>query len=107
LSVNGTVQAKEVIVNTGWSDYVFDRDYRLAPLSEIEKAIKADHHLPGMPSSTEIAHNGINRGDIESKLLSKIEELTLLQIKLEKCLNEENSKIQKLEREAIPRTSAP
>jgi len=52
LSVNGTVRAKEVIVDTGWSDYVFAPDYALEPLSEVEARIKAEKHLPGMPSAT-------------------------------------------------------
>jgi hypothetical protein len=46
LSVNGTIQAKEVIVNTGWSDYVFQPDYRIRPLTEVAAFIEANHHLP-------------------------------------------------------------
>jgi hypothetical protein len=93
LSVNGTVEAKEVIVQTGWSDYVFNPAYRLAPLSKVEAQIKADGHLPGIPSAKEVAAHGVNLGDMEAKLLAKVEELTLRQIDEEKrigALEQEN-----------------
>jgi hypothetical protein len=77
LSVNGTIQAKEVLVNTGWSDYVFDAAYRLAPLPEVAAYVAENHHLPGIPSAAEVAKNGIPVGEMQSKLLAKIEELTL------------------------------
>jgi hypothetical protein len=77
LSVNGTIQAKEVIVNTGWSDYVFDPEYRLTPLREIAAYVKENHHLPEIPSASEVAEKGIGLGEMESKLLAKVEELTL------------------------------
>jgi hypothetical protein len=86
LSVNGTIRAKEVIVDTGWSDYVFRPDYRLAPLSEIEGAIQKDGHLPGIPSAQEVAEHGVSVGEMQSKLLAKIEELTLHVIAQEKEL---------------------
>jgi len=47
LSVNGTIQAKEVLVGTGWSDYVFEPCYRLKPLAEVAEYIQRQHHLPG------------------------------------------------------------
>jgi hypothetical protein len=59
LAVNGTILAKEVIVQTGWSDYVFDASYRLAPLSEVEEQIKKAKHLPGLPSATEVSAESI------------------------------------------------
>jgi hypothetical protein len=84
LSVNGTIRAKEVIVDSGWSDYVFADDYRLAPLSEIETHIKAERHLPGIPSASEVTEHGISVGEMQAKLLAKIEELTLHAIAQEK-----------------------
>jgi hypothetical protein len=83
LSVNGTIQAKEVLVNTGWSDYVFDSDYRLAPLTEVAEYVQEHHHLPEIPSAAEVAEKGISVGEIQSKLLAKIEELTLHMIQAE------------------------
>jgi hypothetical protein len=84
LAVNGRIRAKEVIVETGWSDYVFDSDYRLAPLSEIEQQIKAEKHLPGIPSAQEVAQGGVSLGDMQARLLQKVEELTLYTIQLQK-----------------------
>jgi hypothetical protein len=84
LSVNGAIRAKEVIVDTGWSDYVFDKDYRLTSLDEVERAIEKDGHLPGIPSAQEVAEHGVNMGEMQSKLLAKVEELTLHLIVQEK-----------------------
>jgi len=92
LAVNGTIRAKEVIVDTGWADFVFAEDYTLAPLSEVEAHIKEQGHLPGIPSAAEVAAGGVSLGDMQAKLLQKIEELTLHQISQEK-------RIQKLEAE--------
>ncbi len=87
LAVNGTIKAREVIVETnGWSDYVFADDYALQPLSEVETHIKTNRHLPGIPSSAQVAAEGISVGDMQAKLLAKIEELTLHQIAQEKLL---------------------
>jgi hypothetical protein len=87
LSVNGTIRAKEVIVDTGWSDYVFAPNYVLAPLSEVEEHIKAHHTLPGVPSASEVADHGLSVGDMQAKLLAKIEELTLHQIEQAKDIS--------------------
>jgi hypothetical protein len=84
LSVNGTVRAKEVIVDSGWSDYVFDESYKLKALSETEAFIKVEKHLPGIPSAQEVAEHGVNVGAMQAKLLAKIEELTLHVIEQEK-----------------------
>jgi len=97
LSVAGTIRAYAVVVDTGWSDYVFDPNYRLAPLSEVEAQIKAEKHLPGIPSAAEVAEHGVSLGDMQSKLLAKIEELTLRQIAQEKQLNAQSSRITQLE----------
>lgn len=88
LAVNGAVRAKEVIVDSGWSDYVFAADYRLAPLSEVEAHIRAKKHLPGIPSAAEVEAQGVSVGEMQSKLLAKIEELTLHLISQEKRLSQ-------------------
>ena len=85
LEVNGTIRAKEVIVEaTGWSDYVFAPDYRLASLSEVEAHIVANGHLPGVPSAAEVAAQGVSVGDMQAMLMAKVEELTLYVIKQQK-----------------------
>ncbi len=101
LAVNGTIKAKEVIVETsGWSDYVFDDDYTLQPLAQVEAHIKVHKHLPGIPSAATVATNGVNVGDMQAALLAKVEELTLHLIAQEKelvRLRETEKKIAALE----------
>jgi hypothetical protein len=87
LAVNGTIKAKEVIVETtGWSDYVFADSYALQPLSQVEAHIKEHKHLPGIPSAAQVATQGVNVGDMQAALLAKVEELTLHMIAQEKEL---------------------
>ena len=97
LAVNGTIRAKEVIVNTGWADFVFNQNYQLMPLSEVEQRVKADKHLPGIPSAKEIeANGGVSVGDMQAKQLQKIEELTLYMIEMNKqlsALQQENARL--------------
>ncbi|WP_347922481.1 hypothetical protein [Pontimicrobium sp. SW4] len=87
LAVNGNIRAKEVKVETGWSDFVFDNDYDLPTLKEVEQHIKAKGHLKDIPSAKEVAENGIMLGEMDSKLLQKIEELTLYTINQEKRIS--------------------
>jgi hypothetical protein len=88
LSVNGQIQSKEVRVETGWADYVFENDYELKPLSEVEQFIATNKHLPGIPSAEEIQKNGLPVGELQTKMMAKIEELTLYIIELEKQVKE-------------------
>jgi hypothetical protein len=83
LSVAGAVQAKEVVVDTGWSDYVFAPDYRLVPLSDVAAYVRKNGHLPEIPSAKQVQEEGVNLGEMQSKLLAKIEELTLHMIEAE------------------------
>nr|WP_320120072.1 hypothetical protein [uncultured Marinifilum sp.] len=84
LSVNGTIRAKEIKVEANWADFVFEDDYQLRDLSELEVFIKQNGHLPDMPSEKEVDSEGISLGEMNSKLLQKIEELTLYTIQLQK-----------------------
>jgi hypothetical protein len=78
LSVNGKIRAHEIKVETtNWPDYVFESEYHLPKLSDTEKFIKANKHLPEIPSAVEAEKDGINLGEMNAKLLKKIEELTL------------------------------
>lgn len=92
LAVNGKIRAKEIKVETGWSDFVFFDNYKLPTLQEVENHIKKNGHLKDIPSAKEVEENGIFLGEMDAKLLQKIEELTLYTIQQEK-------KIQKLEKE--------
>lgn len=84
LSVNGDVRAKEVVVETGWSDFVFHDDYYLTPLREVEQFIKQNGHLQDIPPASEVMENGVGLAEINTRLLQKIEELTLYMIELNK-----------------------
>ncbi|MNL08726.1 hypothetical protein D3C87_1294600 [compost metagenome] len=101
LSVNGKIRAHEVKVETAnWPDYVFARGYQLPSLQETEKHIKDKGHLPGIPSAAKVKANGIDLGEMNAKLLQKIEELTLHLIEKDKeikQLNKLNDRITELE----------
>ncbi|MEM9337745.1 MAG: hypothetical protein AAGA66_03395 [Bacteroidota bacterium] len=85
LAVNGKVTAREVEVTAqGWADFVFEDDYHLQQLDQVEAHIRAYKHLPDVPSKKEVMENGINLGDMDAILLRKIEELTLYVIDLQK-----------------------
>jgi len=93
LSVNGNIKCKQVEVSlNGWSDFVFENDYSLMPLAELDQFIKVQKHLPGVPSAEEVLTNGNNLGEMDAILLQKIEELTLYVIELKK----ENESLKKL-----------
>lgn len=89
LTVNGPIRAKEIIVDTGWADYVFADDYQLPPLSEVEAHIKEHKHLPGIPSSATVTAEGISLGEMQTALLAKIEELTLHLIEQDRRISEQ------------------
>jgi hypothetical protein len=99
LSVAGAIQAYDVTVNNTWADYVFDSDYRLAPLTEVADYIKDHHHLPDIPSAEEVQQKGVSVGDMQAKLLAKIEELTLYMIQAEERNNRLEKENQDLRRE--------
>lgn len=86
LTVNGIIHAKEIKIDlTGpLADYVFDPTYNLMPLNDVEQFIKTNRHLPLIPSASEVQDKGMNMGEMQNKLLQKIEELTLYVIELQK-----------------------
>lgn len=95
LAVNGTIGAKEVkveLTSATWSDFVFNDNYQLMPIKDVENFIKEKNHLPNIPTANEVEKNGVNLGEMDAKLLQKIEELTLYMIAQDK-------RIEKLEKE--------
>lgn len=93
MSVNGVLLAKEVVVTQiNWPDFVFEKEYKLAPLSEVEAYYKEHHHLPAVPSAKEIIENGSDVGKTDALLLQKIEELTLYVVELQKQVDRLNTK---------------
>ncbi len=98
LAVNGKIHAKEVRVDlTGWSDFVFEKKYKLPTLEEVEQHIKEKGHLQNIPPATEAIENGILLGDMNAKLLQKIEELTLYAIDQEKKIETQENQLKQQE----------
>jgi hypothetical protein len=97
LSVNGRIRAKEIKVEAApWPDYVFSSSHKLINLPDLEKYIHQNQHLPNIPSAKEVEKDGINLGEMNSKLLQKVEELTLYLIELNKKVENQEKEIQKL-----------
>lgn len=87
LSVDGKVIAEEIRVELSgnWPDYVFGKNYDLLSIQEVEKTISEKGHLPNMPSAQEVeTSGGFHVGQMQTKLLEKVEELTLYIIQLKK-----------------------
>ncbi len=100
LAVNGTIHTKEVKVDlVGWPDYVFANDYTLPTLKEVENHIKENGHLQNIPSAKQVEKNGIKLGEMNKKLLEKVEELTLYTIQQEKDINRLKKQEKRLERQ--------
>ena len=84
-------ESVKVKLQGNWPDFVFAENYELPTLQETEKHIKEKGHLSGIPSAAEVEKNGIELGDMNKKLLQKIEELTLYLIEMKKENDEQRS----------------
>jgi hypothetical protein len=83
-----TEKVKVAVVGTSnWADYVFAKEYKLKSIKEVESFIKANKHLPNIPSAEEVVKEGIDLATMDAKLLSKIEELTLYIIEQQKMID--------------------
>jgi hypothetical protein len=98
-AIYGHLEAKEIkIQEAPTADFVFENNYELKKLEEVESFIKENKHLPDFPSGKEIEEHGVNLGEMDAKLLQKIEELTLYMIQMNKeieNLKEENRLLKK------------
>ncbi|MCX2680626.1 hypothetical protein OOZ15_11795 [Galbibacter sp. EGI 63066] len=97
LAVNGKVHAKEIKVDTDWSDFVFEDAYSLPTLEEVEQHIQEKGHLKDIPSAKEVEENGIYLGEMDAKLLQKVEELTLYTIAQQKMIKEQQELLKQQE----------
>jgi hypothetical protein len=94
LAVGGNIVAEEIKVKLkeNWPDYVFNKDYVKLDIKELANYINVKGHLPNIPNAKAVNNEGINLGEMQSKLLEKIEELTLYLIdqekKIEKLTND-------------------
>jgi hypothetical protein len=98
LGVDGQVicEALRVSSSSNWPDYVFEKDYDLMSLDEVERSIEKNGHLPGIPSAEVVEEEGIDVGEMQRLMMEKIEELTLYVIDLKKENDELKEEIKKL-----------
>ncbi len=103
LAVDGTIHTREVRVDDiGWADYVFEDDYRLPSLQQVQEHIESHGHLINVPSAKEVEANGIELGEMNKILLEKIEELTLYILQENKKQKELEEVLKELEQIAKP-----
>lgn len=97
LSVDGKVIAENftTLDSGSWPDYVFENDYKLPSLAEVQQFIEKNKHLPNVPSAAQIEKEGINLGEMNKKLMEKVEELTLYIIEMDKRIKELEQKSNK------------
>ncbi len=90
LAVDGRIIAEEVRVELSgnWPDYVFEEGYDLPCIDELAHFIDENGHLPGIPSAKEIEERGLNMGDMQKRMIEKIEELSLYIIQIEKRIKD-------------------
>jgi hypothetical protein len=97
LTVNGKIHAQEVIVDLNVpADYVFAKDYTLMPLQKVEQYVQQNSHLPEIPSAAEVKQQGLSVGEMQNKLLQKVEELTLYAIQQQKEIKELKEEVKQL-----------
>lgn len=99
LAVEGTIGARKVkVTQTAWADFVFDPEYKLMPLADLEQFIRRNRHLPEIPSAATVAQDGLDLGEINRRLLQKVEEQALYIIEMNKKLEALSEKIDNLEK---------
>lgn len=102
LTVAGRIHAQEVKVTAGagtGADFVFEEDYDLPNIEQVADYIRMHKHLPDIQSAAEMQEQGLDLGEMQIKLLQKIEELTLYVIDLKKENEEMREEIEKLIKE--------
>jgi hypothetical protein len=99
---DGKVWATEMNVrlkeNFPHPDYVFEKEYKLMPISELEKYIMLNKHLPNIPTAKEVEENGYDLGEMNRLLVEKVEELTLYVIELQKQVDQLKAQQEKQQR---------
>ena len=98
LNIDSVLCAEEIIVRTNGADFVFANDYQLRPLSEVEAFIQENKHLPEIKSAQEMQENGVSVSELQTKLLQKIEELTLYLIQQEETIQELRQEVELLKK---------
>jgi hypothetical protein len=94
-----TEKVKVAVKNSeDWYDHVFNQDYKLMPLTDLEKYLSNNKHLPDMPTTSEVTTNGLDLGKTQGLLLKKVEELTLYLIELKKDLDKTKKELAELKK---------
>jgi len=99
-AVDGIIGARGVNlydISVAIPDYVFEKNYKLKPLLEVEKFVKENKHLEGFPTAAEVCENGLKMDELQIKQMEKIEELYLYLIELKKQNEALQNRLQKLE----------
>lgn len=97
LTVAGKIICTELKVQLQpFPDYVFEKTYKLRSLKEVENHIDAYKRLPGMPSAKEVESAGINVGEMQGKVVEKVEELTLYIIQQQKQIDASQKQVEAL-----------
>ncbi len=100
LYVNTKITCEELEISAKkWYDNVFDKDYELLPINEVEQYVQKNNHLPSIPSEAEVQENGIDVAEMNALLLKKIEEMTLYIIDLKKNADSMQLEIESLKSE--------
>lgn len=95
LKVYGKIYGREVKVTLDqYYDHVFNPEYELMPVKELSDYVKANKHLPDIPSEKEVMDNGLNVGEMNALLLKKVEELTLYIIDQQKQIDDLKTKLE-------------
>ena len=108
---DGDIVARRIAVSNDvdgfkdWADYVFEEDYELRSISEVEAYIKENGHLPEVLSTTEVKEQGLDLVDMDITLLKKVEELTLYIIDQEKRMLQQEARIRELEQRLIEKST--
>lgn len=100
LAVNGSGIFTKVVVKAynNWPDFVFEHDYQLPTLGEMEAYVRTHKHLPEIPSAAEVAEKGVDLGEMNQQLLKKVEEQMLYMIEMNKKITSLTQEVQELKK---------
>jgi hypothetical protein len=107
LAVDGSAIFTKAVVKlfANWPDYVFKKDYLMPPLDSLAAYIRANNHLPEIPSAEEVKDKGIDVGANQAVLLKKIEELTLYLIRQNEVQQAQQQEIELLKKKVTQLSS--
>ncbi len=94
----GIVSQDYAVANVSdWDDYVFNENYELPSLEKVAAFIKANKHLPNIPSEATVKQHGYSVHQLNRGFLKTIEEMTLYALEQAQKIKEQGKKIEALE----------